>query len=109
MASRRPGVTSRGTARKLAELDNGFAANGESMFTRRAAKPDANATMAGHVKKNPTGRKYSIPHLIRYHSSLLSRMCGEILTETCPVRLAKLEKNFSIKSAFVEKLRSEKS
>src|SRR5260221_5369201 len=106
MASRRPGVTSRGTARELAELDNGFAANGESMFTRRAAKPDANATMAGNVPK--TRGRHSHAALIAENMSALAKLRGDLLLASSdPARQVLIRHNITIKENFLQRLRSE--
>jgi hypothetical protein len=105
----RPGVTSQGTANDLAELGNGYAANGESEHSRRAARPDRYVTFARLIEKVQSNERRD--HLIRRHSRALANLRGDIMVakRNDPARVAKLEKNLEIKQRFVDRLRSEKS
>lgn len=102
--ARGSGVIVRGTAREIAEHGTGYSANGEGEYSRRVASAP-NVKMRGHVAK--TRGKHSQVALIAENESLLARLRGEIAIETDPARLAKLKKNFEIKTRFVERLRSE--
>jgi hypothetical protein len=100
----RPGVTTRGTAKDLADHGVGYSSNGEGEYSRRSAQAPE-VTMVGFV---PKGRgKQTTPALIAEHTSLLAKLRGEMLLETDPARLAKLKKNFDIKQRFVDRLRNE--
>jgi hypothetical protein len=91
------------SSRQLADHEEGFSANGESMYSRRSANPPV--TMVGYVGK--TKGKHTIGQLIRYHSSLLAKLNGDLMLTTDPVRRARIEKSIAIKSRFVERLKSE--
>jgi hypothetical protein len=98
----RPGVITEGTARDLADSGVGYSCNGESQFSRNAAQP--NTTTRSHVAR--TKGKHTSAALIAENKSLLATLRGAILIETSPAKLAKLRKNFEIKSRFIERLES---
>ncbi len=98
-----------GTAREAAERGEGFSANGESQWTRNAAQP-GNVRMKGY--EPPPRQRPPNPHAryaadIRFNEIEIERMQRAMTVEKNPVRLAKLARSIAIKSAFVEKLKSE--
>jgi hypothetical protein len=101
----RPGVITRGTARDLADHDAGYSPNGESEHSRRSASAP-NFTTRSHVAR--TKGKHTSAALIAENQSLLAKLRGEMLTETNPAKLAKLRKNFEIKTRFITKLESQR-
>jgi hypothetical protein len=96
--------TTAGTSKDLADHAIGYAANGESSYTRRAARPDSN--IRGTRASLSNGR-HSVSQLIEESKKLLARMQCELRIETNKERLAKLRSNIVIKAAFIEKLERE--
>jgi hypothetical protein len=101
--AKRPGVIVHGTAADLAADSGGYVSSGEGQYSRRSANPPV--TMVGYESKRQ-GR-HTVRQLIRWHTSQLAKLRGEILMATDPTRLVKLQKNFDIKTRFVAKLRNE--
>jgi hypothetical protein len=102
----------KGTARESAEHGEGFSANGESQYSRRAAQPD-NIKMRGfHEGERGTG-KYrgprSIADNIRFIETELRQVQTALIHETAPERIAKLKKKIEIKTRFLDRLRGELS
>jgi hypothetical protein len=105
----KPNVVIVGTAKALAGNGEGFSANGESQFSRRAAHPE-NVRMKGYVeppRKRPPNAHAAHATDIKFNLIEIERMQRAMTVEKNPVRLAKLAKNVAIKRAFVEKLKSE--
>jgi hypothetical protein len=94
----KPGITRRGTAKDLADHDAGYAPNGESEHSRRSASSPK--ISLSHGKRND-GR------LIRENEIKLAKIRARLLTENNPAQLVKLKRDFEIKSAFIERLKSE--
>ena len=84
-----------GTAAQLADHGVGFSANGESQWSRRSASVPKIALSRG---TRTDGR------LIREVERDLGKLRHQASIEREPVRLAKLRKNITIKSAFLKKL-----
>ncbi len=103
----RPGVISRGGPKDLSDHAVGYVASGEGEYSRRAASPDANATMPSYAPKTRGPRNNAA--LIAQNESQMAKLRGDMLIETDPAKLAKLKKNFDIKQRFVERIRNEKS
>jgi hypothetical protein len=61
--------------------------------------------MAGYVGK--TKGKHTISQLIRYQTSLLAKLNGDLMLTTDDVKRSKIEKSIAIKSRFVERLKLE--
>jgi hypothetical protein len=92
------GAIKHGSAKDLAEHDAGYSANGESEHSRRAASSPKISLSHG---KRTDGR------LIRENESKLAKIRARLLTENNPAQLVKLKRDFEIKSAFIERLKSE--
>jgi hypothetical protein len=99
-------TVSRGTAKDHAERGEGFSANGESAFSRRVAHPDL-VRMKGYVRPRPQNSHAAHAADIRFNEIEIEKMQRAMTVERNPVRLAKLARSIAIKSAFVEKLKSE--
>jgi hypothetical protein len=90
------GIIRHGTARNLADHDDGYSANGESEFSRQSAR-------APNVSLNK-GRRTD-GRLIRETEKALRKLKCKASEVDDPIRLMKLEKNIAIKSAFLDRLR----
>jgi hypothetical protein len=101
---RRPGVFTRGTARDLADLGNGYAANGEGQYSRQAASPPLVA-LSGYVPKTRGRRSHSA--LIAQNVSLMAKLRGDLLLTDDPIKRARIEKNLDIKQRFIARLKAE--
>jgi hypothetical protein len=102
--SKRPRVFVHGTARNLADVAIGYTSNGESMYTRNVAH-SANVRLPGAVPKRRG--KHTTEALIAEHTSALAKLKGDLLISDSPTKRARLEKSISIKTNFVQRLRSE--
>jgi len=94
-----------GTARDLAEHDTGYAGNGESIYTRQAARTGRGVLLKGQVANETRGSR---PRhvIIRENEAALSKLRCELLV--CDAgRRYKILKNIGIKTKFLEKLRNE--
>ncbi|MCU1340537.1 MAG: hypothetical protein JWO19_6118 [Bryobacterales bacterium] len=101
---KRPGVTSHGTARDLAEKGDGYAANGLSEHSRHSAHSQ-NIKLPGYIERGPKVRgPRSGGELVGENVKALAKLERDARCETNPVRLAKLKKNIEIKKRFIEKL-----
>ena len=98
-----PATLTTGTAKENAEHDEGFSANGESQFSRRAAHPD-NVRLQGYKRPRP---KMALAADIGFNVIEIERMQRALTVERDPKRIAKLRKNIEIKTKFVERLKSE--
>jgi hypothetical protein len=105
--ARAPGVTRTGTAKDLADRAVGYVSSGESMWSRNAASP-GNIKLAGYQGniRKVRGPK-SNEELIAEATKALAKLQRDVRAETNPVRLAKLRKNFEIKTRFIARLTSE--
>jgi hypothetical protein len=100
---KRHGVNLGTTSRALADHEDGFSANGESMYSRQAAHSTLN--LPSHVAK--TKGKHSLPQLIAENQSQLATLRGNLLIESCPVKRAKIENSIGIKSRFLARIINE--
>jgi hypothetical protein len=92
------------TERDLANGEDGFAANGESQFTRRASQP-GNMNFPGAVPKRRG--KHTHAALIAENVSGISKLRGDLSLATDPVKRAWIAKNIGIKERFVARLKAE--
>jgi hypothetical protein len=97
-----------GTARDLAEDHAGFAANGESMWTRRVAHPDADARF-----DHPAGRRkrprLTLNETISQQVGFIVKLRNKLKIERDPTRVEKLSRDLHIKIMFVDRLLKEKT
>jgi hypothetical protein len=98
-------VSRSGTAKELARGSTGYSASGESQHSRQAAH-GGNMKLPGYVE-NVRGKR-TRGQLIEQHKSLLAKLRGDILIEDNKARRAKLERNFEIKTKFLNRLLTEK-
>jgi hypothetical protein len=102
--AKRPGVTSVGTARDLAEKGLGYAANGIGEYSRHSAHSQ-NIKLPGYVEHGPKVRGPRAPgQLLGETIKALAKLERDARTERDLTRLAKLKKNIGIKSAFIARL-----
>jgi hypothetical protein len=103
--AKRPGVVSHGTARDLADHSVGYSASGESQFSRNAASTgggrDADQLPDSIKGRYAPDRK---SNLIFRNRQEIRKIARKIKDETDPAKLAKLKKNYAIKSMFLAKL-----
>jgi hypothetical protein len=104
MAKSRATLTT-GTARDLAEHDTGYSGNGESIYTRQAARTGRGVLLKGQVANETRGSR---PRhvIIRENEAQLSKLRCELLVESDAGRRSIL-KNIGIKTNFLEKMRNE--
>jgi hypothetical protein len=91
-----------GTAREEAERAAGFSANGESQWTRGAARPADGIDRPGALK----GGHRTNERLIREVTRELNKLSEKIAVERDRERLIKLGKNYAIKEKFLARLRN---
>jgi hypothetical protein len=96
----------RGTSSNdLAAHETGFSPNGESMYSRQAARSTL-VNLPSHAPK--TRGKHTTAALIAENRTQMAKLVSDLLTETDPTRRAAKQKNLDIKSRFIERLKSEK-
>jgi hypothetical protein len=101
---KRPGIFQRGTARELADFDEGYSCNGESVFSRQAAQAQ-NVTMRSNAPK--TSGRHSQAALIAENVSQMAKLRGDLLLTDDPIKRARIEKNLDIKQRFIARLEAE--
>jgi hypothetical protein len=102
MHTRRVSV-SKGTAGELAEHSVGYTNNATSEHTRRVAHGAAPKFESRPQKIK--GRPHTLPELIVAQTAALAHLNGQLRTESDSNRRQRLQRNTTIKSRFLEKLR----
>jgi hypothetical protein len=92
------------TSKDLSEHESGFSPNGESMYSRQAARSTL-VNLPSHTPK--TRGKHTRDALIAEAQTQLAKLGFDLMTVTDPARLTKIKKNRAIKAAFVERLKLE--
>jgi hypothetical protein len=105
MARVAPGVVRHGTAKNLADVGQGYSANGESEFSRQSAHSANAVKMRGNSPKT-TGKR-TTAEIIAQNETQLAKLRGNLLIENNPARIAKMKRDLEIKSAFVARLKAE--
>jgi len=113
MAKHGPRVVRHGTAKDLADHAVGYVASGSSEHTRHAAhggkveaKPEPeHIEGTARIEGRSHGRgSRTREQNIRESRKRIAGIARRMKTETDPVKLAALEKNYAIKSAYLAKL-----
>jgi hypothetical protein len=97
------GAIIRGTAEELANSATGYTASGESQFSRRAAS----APLHDERSQRPVWKNVPRDQQIARTAKRVAKLKCDISLETDKNRRAKLEKDFELKSALLERLRAE--
>jgi hypothetical protein len=117
MASRRPNVIRHGTARDASDHAVGYTASGASEHSRHAANGSASTKKPEPEKvvgaSSQAGREHGRGkrnrwQLIQEMHRDIAKIARRLKTETDPEVLARLRKNYTIKSGFLSKLHKQR-
>lgn len=105
MSRRRPNVVRKGTPREIARHASGYAGDGVSQHSHRAARGDRVVTVNDSPRDEPKPHVHLLAHqLIAKNDRELSHIQKRLLTEVDPERRKVLERNLRIKKVFLSKL-----
>jgi hypothetical protein len=110
-----PKVIQHGTAKQLADVGVGYTASGASEHSRNAAHSANDIKLASHTPRKQRDRTFGGPRYvtlslgekIAFQTSALAKLNIDLILEKNSERRAKLQKNIAIKSAFLERLKTE--
>jgi hypothetical protein len=100
------GLIKRGTADEIASAVGGFSANGESAWSRSAAR--SGKARDGEQDRPPRPKNLSRDELIARTTKRIAKLRCDISLETGAVRRAKLERDLAIKSELLTRLKAER-
>lgn len=104
MATKSRATLTTGTARDLAEHDEGYSGNGESIFTRQAARTGRGVLLKNQVANETRGSR-PVHVIIRENEGQLSKLRIDLLIEDDVTRRAKILRNIGIKENFLKTMR----
>jgi hypothetical protein len=107
MARAAPGVVRHGTAKNLADVGQGYSANGESEHSRQSAHGGSDKRQRLTTPPKWVRGDLTVGELIEKNAKQLAKLNSHILLERDPDRKANIQKQAEIKSRFLARLKSE--